>query len=133
VYSDLDFYFLAAIAERITGKKLNAYVEEQFYKPMGLTRTAYNPLKKFPAAEIAPTEHDLTYRGQLLQGYVHDPGAAMFGGVAGHAGVFAQAEDVAVIFQMLLNGGSYGGKRYFKKATVDKFTAYNSKISRRGL
>lgn len=133
VYSDLDFYFLAAIAEHITGKKINVYVEEQFYKPLGLTRTAYNPLKKFTATEIAPTENDITYRKQQLQGYVHDPGAAMFGGVAGHAGIFAQAEDVAVIFQMLMNGGSYGGKQYFKKSTVDKFTAYNSKISRRGL
>lgn len=133
VYSDLDFYFLAAIAERITGKKLNIYVEEQFYKPLGLTRTAYNPLKKVAAAEIAPTENDIAYRRQQLQGYVHDPGAAMFGGVAGHAGIFAQAEDVAVIFQMLMNGGSYGGRQYFKKTTVDKFTAYNSRISRRGL
>lgn len=133
VYSDLDFYFLAAIAEQITGKKINAYVEEQFYKPLGLNRITYNPLRKFSVADIAPTESDFIWRKQTVQGFVHDPGAAMFGGIAGHAGIFAEAEDVAVIFQMLLNGGSYNGKQYFKKETVSKFTTYNSKISRRGL
>lgn len=133
VYSDLDFYFLAAIVEKLTGKKLDNYVEEQFYKPLGLTRMLYNPLKKFSMEEIAPTENDLAFRHEQVQGYVHDPGAAMFGGVAGHAGIFAQAQDVAVIFQMLLNGGTYNGKKYFNRETVAKFTAYNSKISRRGL
>ncbi|MBL7718545.1 MAG: serine hydrolase [Flavipsychrobacter sp.] len=131
-YSDLDFYFLAAIVEELTGKKIDAYVDEQFYKPLGLTTMTYRPLAKFPAQEIAPTEDDKLYRGQLLQGYVHDPGAAMFGGVAGHAGVFSNARDVAVIFQMLLNKGTYNGKRYFKEATVKLFTSYNSAISRRG-
>jgi CubicO group peptidase (beta-lactamase class C family) len=74
----------------------------------------------------------MSWRQQLVQGYVHDPGAAMFGGVAGHAGVFATAGDVAAIFQMLLNKGTYDGKSYFKKETVDLFTAYHSAISRRG-
>lgn len=133
VYSDLDFYFLAAIVEQVTDKPINEYVNEQFYKPMGLKRIGYLPLKKFPLSEIAPTENDVTFRKQLIHGYVHDPGAAMFGGVAGHAGVFAQAQDVAAIFQMLLNGGSFNGKRYFKTTTVNLFTAYNSRISRRAL
>lgn len=133
VYSDLDFFFLAAVVEQITNKQLNDYVAEQFYKPMGLKRITYNPLKKHKLTEIAPTENDIVYRKQLIQGYVHDPGAAMFGGVAGHAGLFAGAEEVAAIFQMLLNGGMYKGKRYLNQPTVQMFTAYNSKISRRGL
>lgn len=133
VYSDLDFYFLAAIVEEVTHQQLNDYVADQFYKPMGLKHISYLPLKSFDAATIAPTENDITFRKQLLQGYVHDPGAAMFGGVAGHAGIFATAGDVAAIFQMLLNGGVYHNKRFFKDATVQLFTSYNSTISRRGL
>ena len=133
VYSDLDFYFLAAIVHQITGQTIDKYVEEEFYKPMGLKRITYNPLNKFDTLQIAPTEIETTFRCQTLCGYVHDPGAAMLGGVGGHAGVFATAHDVAAIFQMLLNKGIYGNKRYFKAATVDLFTAYNSKISHRGL
>jgi len=133
VYSDLDFYFLAAVVEEVTNRQLNVYVEEQFFKPMGLKRIAYNPLKKFQVADIAPTENDISYRRQLVQGYVHDPGAAMFGGVAGHAGVFATAGDVAVVFQMLMNGGVYRKTRYLSEQTIRKFTAYNTKTSRRGL
>lgn len=133
VYSDLDFYFLAAVVEEITGKQINQYVEEQFYKPMGLKRITFNPLDKFKISDITPTENDITFRKQVLQGYVHDPGAALFGGVAGHAGIFASAEDVAAVFQMLLNGGAWKGKRYFKEQTIKHFTAYNSRISRRGL
>ena len=133
VYSDLDFYFLAAVVEQITNKQLNEYVDEQFYKPMGLKRISYNPLKKFRLSDITPTENDIAFRKQVVHGYVHDPGAAMFGGVAGHAGVFASAGDVATIFQMLLNDGVYKGKRYLSPSTVKTFTAYNSKISRRGL
>ncbi len=133
VYSDLDFYFLAAIVQQITGKRIDAYVEEQFYKPLGLKRTTYLPLKKFKETEIAATENDLFFRKQNIRGYVHDQGAALLGGVAGHAGLFSTGSDVAVIFQMLMNKGEYKNKRYFKKETVDYFTAYNSRISRRGL
>lgn len=133
VYSDLDFYFLAAIAEKITGQHIDKYVDEQFYKPLGLKHTTYNPLKKFKETDIAPTENDIFFRHQQIRGYVHDQGAAMMGGVAGHAGIFSTANDVAVIFQMLLNKGTYKGQRYFKKETVEKFTAYNSLISRKGL
>ncbi len=133
VYSDLDFYFLAAIVHQITGLTIDKYVEEEFYKPMGLKRITYNPLNKFDTLQIAPTELETTFRCQTLCGYVHDPGAAMLGGVGGHAGVFATAHDVGAIFQMLLNKGVYGNKRYFKTTTIDLFTAYNSKISHRGL
>lgn len=133
VYSDLDFYFLAEVVKQLTGKRVDKYVEEQFYAPMALKNTAYMPLRRFPKARIAPTENDMIYRHQQIQGVVHDQGAAMLGGVAGHAGIFATAKDVAVIFQMLMNKGVYNGKRYFKPATVEYFTAYNSRISRRGL
>ena len=133
VYSDLDFYFLASIVEHVAHTNIDKYVEEQFYKPMGLKRITYNPLKKFDTKDIAPTENDLVFRRQLLRGYVHDQGAALLGGVAGHAGIFSTARDVAAVFQMLLNNGMYKGKRYFKKETVTYFTAYSSVISRRGL
>lgn len=133
VYSDLDFYFLAAIAEQVTGKYIDEYVNEQFYKPMGLTRISFQPLKKFKISEIAPAERDIFFRKQVLQGYVDDEGAAMLGGVAGHAGIFASADDVAAIFYMLLNKGVYNNRRYLKAATVNYFTSYCSGISRRGL
>jgi CubicO group peptidase (beta-lactamase class C family) len=100
---------------------------------MGLKRITYNPRHKFDSTQIAPTEQEISFRGQLLCGYVHDPGGAMLGGVGGHAGIFATAHDVGAIFQMLLNKGVYGGKHYFKASTVNLFTAYNSKISHRGL
>lgn len=132
-YSDLDYYFLQKVVEAATNKSLYAYVQTQFYTPMGLSNIAYNPLRKFPADRIAPTENDLSFRMQLLRGYVHDPGAAMFGGIAGHAGLFATAEDVGAIFQMLQDKGRYKGKQYFKPATVKKFTAYGSTASRRAL
>jgi beta-N-acetylhexosaminidase len=133
VYSDLDFYFMAAIVKQITGKTIDKYAEDEFYKPMGLKRITYNPLNKFDTLQMAPTEIEISFRSQELYGYVHDQGAALLGGVSGHAGLFASAHDVAAIFQMLLNKGVYGSKRYFKPATVDLFTAYNSRISHRGL
>jgi len=133
VYSDLDFYFLMAIVHQVTGKTIDKYVTDEFYKPLGLKHITYNPLNKFDTTQIAPTEQEISFRSQLLDGYVHDPGAAMLGGVGGHAGIFATAHDVAVIFQMLLNKGTYAGRRYFKPSTIDLFTAYNSKISHRGL
>ena len=132
VYSDNDFIFLGKIVEAISGMPLNEYVKKTFYLPMGLTTAGFRPLEQFPAKRIAPTEQEKYFRLQLLRGYVHDPGAAMFGGVAGHAGLFSNAYDLAMIMQMLLNGGTLNGKRYLQKETVDLFTAYHSSISRRG-
>ena len=86
-----------------------------------------------PVKKIAPSEQEPVFRKQLIRGNVHDPGAAMFGGVAGHAGLFSDAYDMAVIMQMLLNGGTFNGKRYLQKETIDLFTAYHNKNSRRGL
>jgi len=133
VYSDLDFIFLQKVVEQITKKSLYEYVLTEFYMPLGLENTAYSPLRNLIAKTIAPSEYDDYFRHQTLQGYVHDMGAAMFGGIAGHAGLFSSANDLATIFQMLMNGGVYKGKRYFQKATVSLFTSYQSSISRRGL
>lgn len=133
VYSDLDFLLLAKVVEQLTGKTIDKYADEQFYKPLGLAYTLYNPLSKFNLTRIAPTEMDFSFRQELVHGYVHDPCAAMLGGVAGHAGLFSTGHDAAVIMQMLLNKGSYGGKRYFKPETVALFTAYNSSLNHRGL
>lgn len=132
IYSDNDFIFLGKIVEAISGLSLDEYVKKEFYKPMGLTTAGFRPAEQFPLSRIAPTEKEKNFRLQLLRGDVHDPGAAMFGGVAGHAGLFSNAYDLAIIMQMLLNGGSINGKQYLKKATVDLFTAYHSSISRRG-
>ena len=133
VYSDNDFIFLGKIVEAISGKPLNEYVKNQFYEPMGLTSIGFKPLESFAPNRIIPTENDTYFRMQHLRGDVHDPGAAMFGGVAGHAGLFSDAGDLAAIMQMLLNGGKYKDRRYLKEETIDLFTAYNSSISRRGL
>jgi CubicO group peptidase (beta-lactamase class C family) len=132
IYSDNDFIFLGLIVEQLSGKTLDAYVTEFFYKPLGLQSTGFLPLQKFDHQKIVPTENEKYFRLQTLKGYVHDPGAAMFGGIAGHAGLFSCANDLAIIMQMLLNGGEMDGRRYLKKETIDLFTAYQSEISRRG-
>jgi CubicO group peptidase (beta-lactamase class C family) len=133
VYSDNDYIFLGKIVEQITGMGLDKYVEETFYKPLHLYCTTFRPDEHLPLNIIAPTEHENQFRMQLLRGYVHDPGSAMFGGVAGHAGLFSNAQDLAILYSMLLNGGEWNGERYLKKETIDYFTAYHSDISRRGL
>lgn len=133
VYSDLDFMFLGKIVEALSGKKLEEYVRDTFYEPLGLTTTMFRPREHIPLQLLAPTEYERIFRMQWIHGDVHDPGAAMFGGVAGHAGLFSNAHDLAIIMQMLLNKGSYDGVQYIKPETVKLFTAYNSKISRRGL
>ena len=132
VYSDNDFYILQKIVEHISGKKMDEFVNENFYRPMGLTRIGYKPLNRFVLGRILPTENDSAFRKQVVRGYVHDPGAAMYGGVAGHAGVFSNAFDLAALFQMLLNNGIYNGKRFLDSSTIHTFTARQSKISRRG-
>ena len=107
VYSDNDYIFLGKIVEAISGMPLDKYVDKYFYKPMGLTSTGFKPREKFDTNRIAPTEYEKDFRMQHLHGDVHDPGAAMFGEVAGHAGLFSDAEDLAAIMQMLLDGGTF--------------------------
>ncbi len=132
IYSDLDFIFLGRIVEAITGTPLDKYVELNFFLPLGMTNTAFKPREKFPVDNIAPTEREEGFRQQLLQGDVHDPGAAMFGGVAGHAGLFSNAYDLAVMSQMLLQKGQFNGRRYFSDTTMDVFNRYYTD-TRRGL
>jgi len=132
IYSDNDFIFLGKVVEQLTGKTLNEYVKETFYDPMQMQTTGFLPEISFALSNVAPTEREKSFRLQQLRGTVHDPGAAMFGGVAGHAGLFSDAYDLAKLYQMLLNGGTFNGKQYLKKETIDFFTAYHSEISRRG-
>jgi beta-N-acetylhexosaminidase len=133
VYSDNDFIFLGKIVEAVSGKPLNEYVRETFYEPLHMTTTTFRPRELMPIDLIVPTEEEKHFRQQLIRGDVHDEGSAMFGGVAGHAGLFSNAYDLAQLYQMLLNGGELNGVWLLKKSTIDKFTAYNSKVSRRGL
>lgn len=135
VYSDLSMIILQKIIERITDKPINEYVSDCFYKPMGLWKVQFNPLNKTNKSEIAPTEDDKEFRHCVVRGSVHDPAAAMMGGVAGHAGLFSNAESLAIIFKMLVNGGTYDGKRYIKKETIQLFTsrATPGSTNRRGL
>lgn len=133
IYSDNDFIFLGKVVEAITGSPLEVYVKNTFYDKLGMASTGFRPRERFPLSYIAPTEKEPGFRQQLIWGDVHDPGAAMFGGVAGHAGLFSNANDLAILSQVLLNGGVLNGQNFFSKATVDYFTGYHSEISRRGL
>ncbi len=134
VYSDLGFMLLRKLVENVSNQKFEDYLFEHFYKPLNLANTVFNPLKKgIDKNKIGPTENDTVFRKQLIQGYVHDPGAAMLGGVSGHAGLFANANDVGIIMQMLINHGTYGNVRVLKTSTVDLFTKRQNKTSRRGL
>ena len=132
IYSDNDFIFLGKLVEALSGLTLNDYVKKEFYTPLGLKTATFLPKNSLPTNRIAPTEEEKYFRLQLLSGTVHDPGAAMFGGVAGHAGLFSNAYDIAVLMQMLLNGGTFNGKKYLNKETINLFTTYQSTISRRG-
>lgn len=132
-YSDLSMLLMQLVVEAVSGQTLDRYVEEQFYKPMGLRFITYNPWKKFDTKNIAPTQLDRLFRQQELCGYVHDPAAAMLGGVSGHAGIFSNTGDLAAIMQMLNDSGRYNNKQYLSFSTIQKFTAYQKKDSRRGL
>ncbi len=133
VYSDLSMCFMQQIAETITSMPLNTYVQQQFYDPLCLQTAGFLPLYRFSPNQVVPSEDEEEFRHSVLDGYVNDPTAALMGGVAGHAGVFANANDLAILYQMLLNRGIYGGDQYFRPETIDLFTAKQSDVSRRGL
>jgi beta-N-acetylhexosaminidase len=122
VYSDLGFILLGEILERASGKTLDQLASERIFAPLGMTATAFRPAKSLDA-RIAPTENDATFRKRILQGEAHDENAFAMGGVAGHAGMFATASDLAAFCQMLLNGGIYGDQRLLSRATISQFTA----------
>ncbi|MDF1697078.1 MAG: glycoside hydrolase family 3 N-terminal domain-containing protein [Saprospiraceae bacterium] len=132
-YSDLAFYLMHKTIENLVREPINTFTSKTFYEPLGLNKTGYLPLNKHSKSNIAPSEKDTYFRNQIIQGHVHDMGAAMLGGVSGHAGLFSNAKEIAIIYQMLLNGGSYGGKEYIKPETVKLFTSRYHESTRRGL
>ncbi|MEO8795584.1 MAG: serine hydrolase [Daejeonella sp.] len=133
VYSDISMYMMKEIIEHQTQTSLDKYVSKEFYTSLGMRTAGFNPLNHFSKDQIVPTERDTYFRKTLLQGYVNDSGASMANGVSGHAGLFSSANDLAILNQMLLNGGTYGGVQYFKPETVKLFTSQQSNVSRRGL
>ena len=135
LYSDLPYYIFKKYVEKEYQKSFDKIVEEEFYASLGANYTVFNPLNRFDLSQITPTEIDKVYRNQTVHGYVHDQGAAMMGGVSGHAGLFSNANDVAKIMQLFLQRGFYGGKRYFAPETFDSFNKcyYCNKNVRRGV
>ena len=133
VYSDLGLLLLQKMVEQVTGRNLDAFVGVNIYEPMGLHNLMYNAFQQKPKSLIAPTEVSGDFRRASIQGTVHDPNAALLGGVAGHAGLFSNAWDLARLIQMNLNGGTYDDRQFFSKETIDFFTKSQSRISHRGL
>lgn len=133
VYSDNDFIFLGNIVEQVTGMSLQDYCTKTFYGPMQMRSTGFLPLERAAKSNIAATELDNYFRKELIQGSVHDEGASTMGGIAGHAGLFSNASDLAKLYMMLLNGGIWDGQVYLKPSTIQLFTSYQSATSRRGL
>lgn len=134
-YSDLPYYLMKSYIETYYKNSLAEITQEHFYRPLGANNTGYLPLNRFDKKRITPTENDQSFRYQVIQGYVHDQGAAMFGGVGGHAGLFANANDVTKIMQMYLNKGYYGGKQYIRQEIFDEFNTctYCDRRVRRGV
>ncbi|RAV99390.1 serine hydrolase [Pseudochryseolinea flava] len=132
-YSDLGFMMMQFLSERLLNQPMDEFLRQNFYEPLGAYTMGYTPLLQFPAQTIAPTEDDKIYRKTLVLGTVHDERAAMMGGIAGHAGLFSNASDLAKLGQMLLQEGYYGGVRYYKPETVRLFTHKQFEKSRRGL
>ena len=132
VYSDNDFIFLGAIVEQVSGMSLQAYTTKSFYAPLGMHSTGFLPLQKTSIEKIAASELDTYFRHELIQGTVHDEGASVMGGIAGHAGLFSNTSDLAKIYLMLMNKGTWEGNTYFQARTVENFTSYQSENSRRG-
>ncbi len=132
-YSDLGFYMLHRLIEEVTQQSLSDFMQQNFYTPLGLSTLAYRPLCHFSQDRIAPTEEDKLFRNTLVRGTVHDEGAALCGGVAAHAGLFSTAHDLAVLMQMNLQNGYYGGTRYFQPGTVARFSTRQFNDSRRAL
>lgn len=132
-YSCVGFIVLQQLVEARTGMPMDEFLAKEFYTPMGLKRTGFLPLRFLQKEEIVPSSVDSFLRKTTLQGFVHDESAAFQGGVSGNAGLFSTAEEVARIYQMILNGGELDGKRYLSKETCRLFTTTVSRISRRGL
>ncbi|MEJ1240230.1 glycoside hydrolase family 3 N-terminal domain-containing protein [Chryseolinea sp. T2] len=122
VYSDFFFMLAPRVIESRIDTDFQSYVRSNFYAPLGATSVMFKPLSKYPLSAIVPTEHDYYFRHEPLHGTVHDENAIMMGGVSGHAGLFANANDLAKLMQMYLDGGEYGGRRYLKEQTLQEWT-----------
>lgn len=132
-YSDLCYYFTQKVFESILGEGQDVFLHRKIYEPMGLQNIRYTPLNYFEKDRIVPTEHDHKFRKQLIHGYVHDPGAAMLGGVGGHAGIFSNAADLAAIMQLFIKNGSYAGNQFFTESIRKRFTKKQYENNRRGI
>jgi len=134
-YSDLPFYLIPEIISNLTGEEFESYLNQEIYAPLGASSVMYNPYRKTAIANIIPTEDDQFFRKELLQGFVHDEGCAMMGGVSGNSGLFGSIDDLSKIMQMYLNAGEYGSKRFISEKTFQKFTHryFKEKENRRGL
>ena len=133
LYSCLNFILLYKLVENVSQQEMDVFLDKQYYKRLGAATTTFRPLTKFPKERIVPTERDAFLRKQLIQGYPHDEGAAFMGGVSGNAGLFSNANDLAKLYQMWLDGGRYGEEQYLSANTVNLFTKGKSATSRRGL
>ena len=133
-YSDLGYYLLKQIIEKTYHDSLQNIAHRYLYAPLGMNYTQYNPKwNGYDLNKIMPTEVEKEFRMSEILGTVHDQGAALLGGVGGHAGIFTNANDLAKYFQMLLNGGNYGGFKYYDKRTIDRFTSKQYANNRRGI
>jgi beta-glucosidase-like glycosyl hydrolase/CubicO group peptidase (beta-lactamase class C family) len=122
VYSDFFFILAPRVVESMIAQDFSTYIHTNFYKPLGATSLTYNPFLSYPKNVIVPTEHDYYFRHEPIHGTVHDETAIMLGGISGHAGLFANANDLAKLMQMYLDKGEYGGKRYIKSETLNEWT-----------
>jgi CubicO group peptidase (beta-lactamase class C family) len=121
IYSDIGMITMGKIVEKIAGMSQAELLEKEFFGPLGMKNTMYNPPQSL-WERVVPTEIDTVWRKALVRGIVHDENAALLGGVAGHAGLFSTASDLAIYAQMLLNRGTYGGVRYLSGSTITEFT-----------
>ncbi|MEP7195261.1 MAG: glycoside hydrolase family 3 N-terminal domain-containing protein [Saprospiraceae bacterium] len=134
LYSDLFFYFVPMLVERLTGEFFYDYLDRNFYKPLGMNSTSFQQYCELNDKNlIAPSEVDEYFRHQEIKGNVHDMGSAMCGGVSGHAGIFTNAENLAILMQCYLNSGNYGGREYFSNSVVRQFASRDRELGRRGL
>jgi len=131
-YSDLGYYILKRMVEKVLNEPIEPFLKRRYYEPLGLERLCFLPKRYFPEMEIAPTEKDTNFRQSLVRGNVHDPGAAMFGGIAGHAGLFSNSLSLAVLMQMNMNFGYYGGRYLHLPQTVRFFAQRQFPRNRRG-
>jgi CubicO group peptidase (beta-lactamase class C family) len=135
LYSGLSFFLYPDIITNLTGESYEKYIKETFFRPLGAYTITYNPYKYYPMDNIIPTEKDDLFRRETIRGFVHDEGAAMLGGISGNAGLFGTANDLAKLFQMYLQKGYFGGRRYISEETVNEFIRiqYPDNNNRRGL